>query len=375
MVRAVYVHVPFCLRKCRYCDFYSVRAAEGEIEAFAAAAAAELAGRDELLARPADTVFLGGGTPTAIGPVALGRLLEYLRPYIGEDTEVTVEANPGTLDEQVVSVLVAAGVKRVNVGAQSFVEAELRTLGRIHTAGQTDRAVELLRRAGLVNVGLDLIFGVPGQTLASWRGSLARAAGLGIEHLSCYGLAFEPDTPLGRDLAAGKVRQSDEELQRACYAAAVAAAEQAGMSHYEISNFARPGRQCRHNLTYWHNEQYVGIGPAAASFVGGRRWTNQSHLAGWRRHVEAGRRSRRCEHLTGRAAMAETLMLALRLAEGVDRKRFADRFGQDPVEAFSRAIGRYASQGALVVTTERIRLSPETFFTSNTVLADILAEA
>ncbi len=371
------MHVPFCLAKCRYCDFYSVPAGDNAAERFVQAALVELDERKVELDAPLSSVFIGGGTPTALGPQRLGELLRSIQPFINAETEFSVEANPGVLDGSLIETLVSCGVNRVNLGVQSFQDAELKLLGRIHTAGQAMGAVEDLRRAGIANVGLDLIYGIPNQTIDSWRDSLAEALALKIEHLSCYGLSFEHGTPLDRDLIAGRVRQMPDELQEQCYNTASAATSQAGLEHYEISNFARPSRRCKHNITYWNNGNYVGIGPGAASYVGGIRSTNRPDLHAYctsllsqpPRQSPADR-----EKLTGRSAMAETLMLGLRMLDGVDRQAFQERFGEDPVEAFARTISRYERLGAVIVTSRNLCIARESLFVSDTILADLIAE-
>ncbi|HUT01952.1 MAG TPA: radical SAM family heme chaperone HemW [Phycisphaerae bacterium] len=374
--RALYVHVPFCAAKCRYCDFYSLAFDAPVAQRYLRAVAAELRSRCALLSAPLASVFLGGGTPTVLGAGLLEELLSLCRPWIDRDTEFSVEANPGTLDAPVVEVLAAGGVNRVSLGVQSFRDPELRWLGRIHSGAEARRAAETLRAAGVRDLGLDLIYGIPSQTPASWRASVGEALALRPEHLSCYGLSFEPGTPLERELRAGRVKPMDEAAQAACYRHAIEATGRAGLEHYEISNFARVGRRCRHNLTCWHNEPYLGVGPGAASYVGGVRRTNLPDLEAYLAAAPAGRpvpASR--ERLTGRAAMAETVMLSLRLIEGLHRPSFVRRYGRDVSEVFPRSISRYAKLGALEITASHIRLSSEALFVADTVLADILAEA
>ena len=372
---ALYVHVPFCLAKCRYCDFYSIPC-DGELDAeYVRAAGLELAANASCLRTPLESAFVGGGTPTALGANLLEQLLSLIQPLLGADTEFSVEANPGTLDDSIVDVLTRSGVNRVNLGVQSFQDAELAGVGRIHNSRQALAAIDLLRKAGFDNLGLDLIYGLPGQTLESWESSLRQGLELGIEHLSCYALSFESGTPLRDDLQAGRVKAMDELLQRDCYDAAISLATQAGMEHYEISNFSMPAYQCRHNLTYWHNLSYLGIGPAAASYIDGVRRTNKPDL---RMYLDSLRQGQSppldSEKLTGRALMSETIMLGLRMIAGIDREEFSDRFGFDPAKAFPKSFGRYISQGALIETAESIRLSRQALFVADTILADILAE-
>ena len=372
----LYIHVPFCLAKCGYCDFYSVPVHSADPARCIHAMGAELRACEGGLVRPVESIFVGGGTPTAVGPDLLRRLLAEVTRFADGRTEFTVEANPCTVGSAVAGVLSDSGVNRVSVGVQSFQAEELALLGRRHTPSQAAEAVATLRSAGIDNIGVDLIYGVPNQSLGSWQDSLRRAIELGARHLSCYALSFEQDTPLERRLAAGEVGQMDEQLQKDCYYAAIDLAEAAGLEHYELSNFAQPGRRCRHNLTYWRNEPYLGIGPAAASYLAGTRRTNRPDLAAYVEAIESGLAApATSEKLEGRSAMAETIMLGLRLTDGLDRAAFARRHGQDAAEAFGRTVRRYAELGALRVAPSHIRLDRGTLFAADTVLADFLAEA
>jgi len=376
---AVYVHVPFCARKCRYCDFYSLPlpppGARRGAGRYLDALAAELDARAADLRTPLDSIFVGGGTPTVLPAATLGKLAALLRPLAGPGTEWTVEANPGTLTAAKAARLAAAGVNRVSLGAQSFEAGELRTLGRLHRPADIARAAALVRAAGIDNIGLDLIYGIPGQTQESWRATLARALALRPAHLSCYCLSYELHTPLAADRRAGRVAEMPEARQEACYRLAIALADEAGLEHYEISNFALPGRRCRHNLACWHNEPYLGLGPAAASFLGGRRRTNRADLDAYASAALAGRAApATAERLTGLAAAAETAMLALRLIDGLDRAGFAARHGMDVTEAFPHSIRRHVETGSLVLTGDRLRIAEDYLFLADAVLADIVAE-
>jgi oxygen-independent coproporphyrinogen-3 oxidase len=375
-VAALYVHVPFCAAKCRYCDFYSVPHDEGAVRGYLDALATELALRGGCLLPALETIFVGGGTPTSLSADSLARLLGLLQPLAGEQTEFTVEANPGTIDADKAALLAAAGVNRVSLGVQSLDAGELALLGRIHSPSQATDAVELLRCCLIDNLSVDLIYGIPGQTPAGWRDTLARAATLPVSHVSTYGLTFEEGTPLHRDLLAGRVSPMPEERQRACYYEGAAFLEGEGLGQYEISNFARPGRRCRHNLTYWRNEAYLGLGPGAASYVGGCRGTNAPDLDGYVASLLAGALPPcQSERLTGRKALAEALMLGLRLIEGVDRRAFARRYGLDPVDAFPTAVDKHRRIGSLLVDDSCLRLSNDYLYVSDSVIADILAES
>ena len=376
VARALYLHVPFCASKCRYCDFYSLPLDREAGQRYVTAAKTELAARRNALAAPVDSIFVGGGTPTVLGPELLRELLSAVGAFAGQATEFSVEANPGTITQPIADALAACGVNRVTMGAQSFRQEELAALGRIHRPADVAEAVAILRAAGVENVGLDLMFGIPLQTSATWRDSLAEAVALGVQHVSCYGLSVEQGTPLEADCHAGRVTEMSETAQAECYQEAISTLTQAGFEHYEISNFARPGRACLTNLTYWRNEPYLGVGPAAASYLGGVRRTNCSDLEAWMQAVEAGLTPPgSAERLGGRDAMAETAMLGLRMTQGISLQGFMDRFGPNILEVFPVTIGRYRELGALLVTDSHIRIHPDRLVVSDTILADLLAEA
>jgi len=371
----LYIHVPFCRSKCGYCDFYSLPDPDGLAEAFVRAVLQELQRNSDCLAATLQSVFVGGGTPTVLKIPLLKQLLAAVRPYLDDRTEFSVEANPCTVSDGVAAVLSDSGVNRVNIGAQSFVPDELSVLGRTHSTGDIDAAWTALRRARIPRLGLDLIYGVPGQTAETWRRSLETALDLKPDHLSCYALTIERGAPMQRRFDSGELTEMSESLQADCYHAAVRTARTARLEQYEISNFAAPENRCMHNLTYWRNRPYVGLGPAAASYVNSVRRTNEPDVEAYISALASGRRPpSRSEKLTGRAEMGETIMLALRMVEGLDRRQFARRFGCDAAEAFAGTVRRYRRQGALVLTDTHLRIAPQAMLVSNTILADILAE-
>ncbi len=375
-VRALYVHVPFCRSKCRYCDFYSCVYDDQTAAGFVSAARGELDARKSLLTLPLESVFIGGGTPTVLGARLGGELLAALQPLTDGRTEFSVEANPGTLDQELTETIAAAGVNRVSIGVQSFDTDELELLGRIHTGDQARQAVELILSAGIANISLDLMYGIPGQSVDSWKRSLAAGLELPITHLSCYGLSYEKGTPLQADMAAGRVKPMSDELQRECYYTAIDTAEAAGLAHYEISNFAGQGFQCRHNLTYWRNQPYLGIGPGAASYIDGVRATTLPSLDDYLEKILSGNApTQDSERLAPKAALAETLMLGLRLTAGVDLAAVSQRFGLDVAETFSRTLARHSELGSVVVTGKRIFIPRDGLFMSDSLLADLIAEA
>lgn len=372
---SLYVHVPVCRHRCGYCDFYS------EVVPAAVTAVLVPGLLDELQRhcfRPScvlDTVFVGGGTPTALPLPDLDQLLEGLAKYFSRDVaaEFTVEANPATVDPDRLSVLKQAGVNRLSIGAQSFHDPELTVLERTHTVADIRATVELCRHAGFDNLSLDLIFGIPGQSAATWRASLDAAIELGIDHLSCYGLTYEPGTRLWQQRAAGTVQPMDLDLEADLYDLTIDTLEAAGLRQYELSNFARPGAECRHNLCYWHNEPYVGVGPAAAGYVDGVRYKNVSDLRQYLERLSRGESVREDEERLDEAARArETAMLALRLSAGINRTRFRERFGDDPATGFADEIAHHVTRGLLEVDDEAIRLTRTGRRLANQVMIDFV---
>jgi oxygen-independent coproporphyrinogen-3 oxidase len=374
-IPALYVHVPFCRSLCGYCDFYSQVADPAAMASLVDALVTELGrnrGRYEVAL---GTIYVGGGTPTILPPTELARLLDAARAAAGPRAEIefTVEANPATVSPQIAEVLAQADVNRVSIGAQSFEPAELRVLERTHTPPQVAETVETCRQQGIRQINLDLIFAIPGQSLASWLATLDAALTLQPDHFSCYGLTYEPGTRLHQQLADGLVERVDADVEADMYEAAIDRLAAAGYQQYEISNFARPGRECRHNLTYWHNEPYLGVGPSAAGFVDGVRYKNVPDTTAYVKAVAAGTSPWiEQEQLTPERRACETAMLELRLTEGMDRRRFRERFGDDPVVFFADAIRKNVALGLLEVDDRGIRLTRAGLLLADSVIADFL---
>lgn len=307
----LYLHVPFCARKCAYCDFYSVEL--GDEAAFVRAVIRELGlHRDRF--DTFDTLYLGGGTPSVLSDDALCELLGALGEHLSTDAEIIVEANPDDLDARRLTRWRGAGANRLSIGIQSLDDDLLGWLGRRHDAAQALAAVAAARSEGFEDLSLDFMYGIPGQTLDDWRATLDRAVELGPEHLSCYQLTFAPDTPLGRRAEAGEIVPSDDEASRELFLVTSAKLRQADFEHYEVSNFARAGHRSRHNSKYWRRIPYLGLGPSAHSFDGEQRWWNVrsvEHYLGAPSAVEA------TETVDAEQARLETLMLGLRTSDGV----------------------------------------------------------
>lgn len=373
----LYVHLPFCETKCGYCDFYSVplegRATRPVVERIVR----EL--RDRLGAGllQVKTIFFGGGTPTLLPLTELGELLTTVRELVDVASleEFTVEANPATVEDAKAALLVSHGVTRVSMGAQSFFPNELAALERLHLPEDIPSSVATLRRHGVEQLNLDLIFGIPGQTLGTWGESLRRAMELGPNHIACYGLTFEPGTRLTAQLRTGRVTACDESLEADMYLAAIDTLQGAGYQQYEISNFARPGCESKHNLVYWRNEPYIGVGPSAAGCVEGRRYKNVADIAAYIRLMdEQGHAEVESEVIDGETLAMEMILMQLRLNEGLSVTAFTDRTGVEPRSAFGVALDRWVSQGCLAVSEARIALTRAGRLVANRVISDLASE-
>jgi oxygen-independent coproporphyrinogen-3 oxidase len=375
----LYLHLPFCLSKCAYCDFDSLPLeAAGGLDAalrYLDAINIELdlrAASSEFHDAPVATIFLGGGTPTILPPERLAALLARIRARfpIAPDAEITVEANPGTVDRANISALLEAGVNRFSLGVQSFNDSVLQTLGRAHTAAEAAQAIADLRAAGCANLNLDLIYCIPHQTLADWQDTLRQALAAQPEHISAYGLSVEEGTPLAADIASGRLPAPDEELYAEMYDTAAETLLAADYQHYEISNFARPGLHCLHNRRYWANAEYLGLGASAHSYRYGLRWNNLHDPAIYTEWLSRGILPvARAEALSAERRLGETLMLGLRCAEGVVEEQVAAACGLAPREVFEKEIQLLCDQGLLIAENGALRIPREKWLISNEALA------
>lgn len=316
----VYVHVPFCRSRCGYCDFYSVADSGIPIREFVRALDREIRRTTPLESLLVNTVYFGGGTPSLLRPDGCSAVLETVRSSfpVAADPEITLELNPATVDTDDWIRFRALGVNRLSIGVQSFDEEELRFLGRIHTAGDALRVLEEARNAGFGNIGIDLIFGLPGQGADTWNSTLRQAIALGPEHISCYALTYSSNTPTGRQIIAGRIPKPDEETVADLYLLAHESLSDAGYEHYEISNFAKPGRRCRHNETYWSGDPYLGFGPSAHSYIDGERSWNIRDVRQYIDVLSQHRLPRKGREVLNRdQRRIERLTLALRKIEGI----------------------------------------------------------
>ncbi len=370
--KAAYVHVPFCVHRCGYCDFTLVARRDDLMGDYLEALETDLQTLGE--PQPVETLFLGGGTPTHLPPRELERLLTIVREWfpLEREAEFSVEANPAGLSEEKIRILADAGVNRVSLGVQSFDDKVLKFLERDHRESEILLAVERLKKY-LANISLDLIFGVPGQSLETWRATLQQAKELKPAHLSTYGLTFEKGTAFWNRLSKGGIVRTPENLEREMYAAAMDDLAADGFEQYEISNFARPGFRCRHNETYWQSLPYFGFGPGAARYLNGRREMNHRSVTTWIKRVRAGESPiMDAEELCNEDRARELCVLGLRTCAGINRREFETRTGY-PLESLAAdAIHRHLKIELLEQTATHLRLTREGRFVADTVVADFL---
>jgi len=341
----LYIHIPFCRSKCSYCDFFSLPVPEaGALQRYGELLVRQLHREAANWAGPVETIFFGGGTPSLLAPATVGEILETVAATLGvaSAAEITLEANPGSVNAAGLAALRAAGINRLSLGLQSLDDRQLATLGRGHTVAEAMAAVAAARAAGFANLSLDLIYALPGQSVEALEEELQSLVDLRPEHISTYALTVEEETPLYTRVAAGEISLPEEEETARHYCAVDAVLTAAGYEHYEISNFARPGRACRHNLDTWRRQPYLGLGAGAHSFCAGgwgERRAVPPDLALFARRVAAGEEaSERIEIFDRRGAMSETLYLGLRTAAGVSETDFCRRFGVGVAAAFPEAL-------------------------------------
>ena len=368
---AIYIHVPFCARKCAYCDFASFAGREDAWEDYFAALHAEMdAWVDCLRAYEARSVFFGGGTPSLVPAEYISGALNHLRRLLpfAPDCEITLEANPGTLTADKLEAYRRAGVNRLSIGVQSFDADLLRNLGRIHTPGQAVDAVRMAADAGFENLSIDLMYALPGQSMAQWSETLARAVSLPIRHISAYSLIVEPGTEMERRVECGEAHIPDDDLVNGMQRMAVQRLAEHGLARYEISNFAVPGYESRHNLTYWQDGDYLGLGSAAHSLVENERFSNPPELA---RYL-AGKRM--CERTARslRDHREEVLMLSTRTLRGLDLARWRAEFGENFEETHARQLRKLENYGLIEIEDGFLRLTPVGLELQNSVVLELM---
>jgi len=382
---SLYLHIPFCRHRCAYCDFNTYTSLLDLRETYADALIAEMVQVAGEVQRPAHTIFFGGGTPSLMSPASLERILDGVRAnfQLAGEAEVTMEANPGTVDLDYLTAVRQAGINRLSFGVQSVIQSELALLEREHDFATVVKAVAMARQAGLPNFNLDLIYGVPGQTLESWEQSIRAVLDLNPTHLSLYCLTIEPGTPMQRWLLNGRIQPPDPDLAADQYELACTLLADHGYEHYEISNWAKPGLACEHNLTYWRNGEYLGLGAGAHGHAAGVRYQIVKQPRVYLRRLEENSTlvyplstAVAASHPVSRAeAISDTMMTQLRLLnEGLDLDAFQARFGQSVAEIYNGTLDQMLDWDLIAVGDGRLRLTQKGWFLSNQVFYRLMLD-
>lgn len=371
MVRSLYIHIPFCARKCRYCDFYSVVFSEDAAESYVHALCRELLMR-RADAGTLESVYIGGGTPTLLPVAGITEILDAVFGNYGvaPGAEVTLEANPGTITPEKLERLAGAGVSRLSIGVQSLRDPELAVLWRSHSADEARRAVRAARDAGFQSLSIDLIYGLPGQTPESWGDALEEALSLKPEHISAYELTVEEGTPLHDAVRRGHVTMPDDDAVAAMYFKTSEVTALDGFHQYEISNYARPGHECRHNLNCWDRGEYLGAGAGAHSFIRGQRTANVRDLS--RYAASVGRRElpvAESQRIGEKEALAEMIFLGLRKTEGIDTRLLPEKARRD----MNKAAEELVSLGLAELSQNLLRLTPRGLVLSSEIMVRLLS--
>ncbi len=374
----LYLHIPYCLHKCGYCDFNSHNINEAEMESYVQALLLEMKyaakGSKE---RRVDTIFFGGGTPTTLPFSDLARILKACRQQFQVDpqAEITCEANPATIPQTDLAQLREVGFNRLSIGVQSFDPDELKRLERVHSVDEVFLTVDRARKVGFDNLSLDLMFGLPRQSIERWRDNLNQALGLEPDHLSAYNLTIEPGTVFHKQQAQGQLKMPPDDFQRELFEITIDTLTSAGYEHYEISNYAKPEKQCRHNLIYWTNGEYLGLGAGASSALKGKRFKNVNLPARYITQInesETAVESR--ETLDRRQRMGEAVMLGLRLRKGLNLETFEQQFSTSFHAAFGNTIEKLAEAGLIKINEDNVALTDEGLFVADSVIVEFITE-
>lgn len=370
---SIYIHIPFCVRKCLYCDFLSAPADAEEIENYVNLLLREIKKQSVFYGdHRVISIFMGGGTPSLLSAEETGRVLRQIRENysVAPDAEITMECNPGTVTAEKLKNYITYGINRLSLGLQSTDDAELARIGRIHSYGDFLATYRMARQAGFQNINIDLMAALPGQSLDSYRRSLERVAGLSPEHISAYSLILEEGTPLYVNQKSYAFPTEDED--REMYELTGKYLAEEGYQRYEISNYAKDGFACRHNCVYWHRGDYVGFGLGASSMVENVRWKNPEKHAAYAVYVDHPEKWKGGQALTTEEQMEEFMFLGLRLTEGIDTGAFQRMFGKTVEEVYGKSIEEFEARGLLARTGERLSLTPHGIDVSNVIFAEFL---
>lgn len=381
----LYVHIPFCRQKCRYCAFVSFAGQEAQKEKYVELLLKEAGNRKNEFTEEIRTMFIGGGTPSLLTPEQLAHLTAGLFAKLPAEqlNEFTIEANPGTVTDQWMSAAVKAGMNRLSLGMQAFQPELLAVLGRIHQYHEVADSVKLARAYGIENINIDLIFGIPGQTLEQWKETLKAALALDPVHISAYGLIPEENTPMNEDLESGALTLPDPDLEREMYDTAISELTRHGMRQYEVSNFARPGFECRHNIGYWKQVPYAGLGISAASMevlqrgnegMICRRRTNPGDFTAYEQMVNSSGKPAEETLVLPAESRFETLMLGLRMNDGVDENEFEKRHGTPLDMIYGEKLRKFESQGLMIHSGHAWKLTRRGFDIQNSILVEFMED-
>ena len=370
---SAYVHIPFCTQICYYCDFSKVFIKNQPVDSYLEHLLQEFHSYDIQKLR---TLYIGGGTPTALSAPQLEVLLDGLTKNLDLSVleELTIEANPGDLDEDKIAVLKNSAVNRVSLGVQTFDDKMLKKIGRSHLEKDIYENIDRLKLAGFDNISIDLIYALPGQTMDQVKDNVAKAIALDIPHMSLYSLILENHTVFMNRMRRGKLPLPKEEVEAEMFEYIIAELEHAGFEHYEISNFSKPGFESRHNLMYWDNAEYYGIGAGASGYVNGVRYKNHGPIRHYLKAVEEGNARIHEEHLSLREQMEEEMFLGLRKKTGVSKARFEEKFGTSFENLYGQVVRDLCHQGLLQVEGQQIRMTKKGLFLGDTVAERFILE-
>lgn len=374
----LYIHIPYCLHKCGYCDFNSHNINTEEMESYVAALLQEMHhyAQGSTAKKEVVTIFLGGGTPTTLPIHLLEAILKNIHSHfsVSADCEITFEANPATVALEPLQRMRSAGYNRISIGVQSFHAHELALLDRIHSVDEIHLTVDRAKEADFDNFSLDLMFALPGQTMPLWEDNISQALGKNPQHLSTYNLTIEPETAFHKLHSRGKLVMLPDDFQLEFYKKSIQTLTEAGYQHYEISNFCKPGKESRHNLIYWNNGETLGLGAGASSFLGGTRFKNCNLPSRYIREIEnQGTAVEFSENLEPRQAMGETLMLGLRLLKGMAIQPFEERFQTSLDKVYGDVVSPLLQKNLITMDKNRIALSPQGLFLADSVILEFMA--
>ena len=373
----LYIHIPYCIHKCGYCDFNSHPIKHDEMDDYINALAIEIKHYAKIYSSTyyISTIFLGGGTPTTLTTFQLDRVFkECVNEFtIASDAEITIEANPATINLDQLKSIRHTGYNRISIGVQSFDKAELKLLDRAHGPEEIHSTVDLARKAGFDNLSIDLMFAVPNQSISSWENNLNKALEKNPEHLSTYNLTIEQGTTFSKLQSNGKLIMPDDDHQLELYKRTIECLTKKGFHHYEISNFARKGKECKHNITYWENTNTLGLGAGASSYMNGTRFKNTNLPAHYIRKVTDEEIAvEQSETLESRQAMGETIMLGLRLLKGISIHQFEKRFQVSFINLFKNVLSSLKKRGLVIIEKDHLRLSRKGLFLADSVILEFI---